>query len=153
MCSFCWPQRCSLCFNPQGLPHVRIHTLKDWFEDQGIILFMIDFTSNFTIFLRHSRQSFCLFYSSVPGRMPALFHSVDGVLCDRFHPGLHGVCTLDTGGGKGQKVREYGRLQVGCSAPPLSNSLKLLLLNKDKHPSVALVVKIPVRFPPGDDCA
>ena len=37
-------------------------------------------------------------------------------------PGLHGVCTLDTGG-KRQKVREYGRLRMYLAAlfrsPPL----------------------------------
>ena len=35
-------------------------------------------------------------------------------------PGLHGVCTLDTGG-KGQKVREYGRLRMYLAVcPPFS---------------------------------
>jgi hypothetical protein len=39
----------------------------------------------------------------------ALFHSVDGYHLTVPDPGLHVVCTLDTGG-KGQKVGEYGRL-------------------------------------------
>ena len=47
--------------------------------------------------------------SFVPGRMPALFHSVTGVLCNRFHPWFtQSVYAGHTG--KGQKVGEYGRL-------------------------------------------
>ena len=47
--------------------------------------------------------------SYVPGRMPALFHSVNGVLCNRFHPWFtQSVYAGHTG--KGQKVGEYGRL-------------------------------------------
>ena len=51
----------------------------------------------------------------VPSHMPALFHSVDGCHLTVSNPGLHVVCTLDTGG-KGQKVGEYGRLHT-CLLP------------------------------------
>ena len=48
-------------------------------------------------------------HCNVPGRMPALFRSVCGYRVTVSTPGLHGVCTLDTGvkGRKSENMADY----------------------------------------------
>ena len=77
--------------------------------------------------------------------MPALFRSISGVLCARFHPWFIRVCTPNTGG-KGQKVGEYGLLHH--RAGPKWHAIRhhhhvVIFLLGGMYPAVCLPFSIP----------